>query len=76
MMFTGDKISGIEAAEMGLVLKSVPKESLDEAVETLSARIATVPINQLAMQKMVVNTAVEESDQGTFNWTKHKPFEN
>ena len=116
MMFTGDKISGVEAAEMGLVLKSVPNESLDEAVETLSARMATVPINQLAMQKMVINAAVEEKinqiqrlatvfdgiarhspegnnfkarvaqvgwkqaveerDQGTFNWTKHKPFEN
>ena len=29
MMFTGDKISGREAAEMGLVLKSVPDADLD-----------------------------------------------
>ena len=60
MMFTGDKITGTEAAEIGLVLKSVPDENLDEEVETLAARIASVPINQLDMQKMVINSAVEE----------------
>ena len=59
MMFTGDKVSGREAAEMGLVFKSVPDDQLDEEVEALAARIATVPINQLAMQKMVINSAVE-----------------
>ena len=59
MMFTGDKISGIEAARMGLVLKSVPEDALDAAVESLAARMASVPINQLAMQKMVINSAIE-----------------
>jgi enoyl-CoA hydratase len=60
MMFMGDKITGIEAAEMGLVLKSVPDDQLDDEVEALATRMATVPINQLAMQKMVINSAVEE----------------
>jgi len=60
MMFTGDKITGIEAAEIGLVLKSVPDEQLDSQVEALAERMATVPVNQLAMQKMVINSAVEE----------------
>jgi enoyl-CoA hydratase len=60
MMFTGDKIKGIEAAEIGLVLKSVPDHQLDAEVEALASRIASVPINQLAMQKMVINSAVEE----------------
>ena len=59
MMFTGDKIDGREAAEMGLVLKSVAEELLDAEVEALAARMATVPVNQLAMQKMVINSAVE-----------------
>ena len=59
MLFTGDKITGREAAEMGLVLKSVPSSDLDAEVEALAGRMATVPINQLAMQKMVVNQAME-----------------
>ena len=61
MMFTGDKIRGPEAADMGLVLKSVPDDALDDAVESLAARMATVPINQLAMQKMVINQTLEAS---------------
>jgi enoyl-CoA hydratase len=45
MLFTGDKITGREAAEMGLVLKSVPDVDLDAEVEALAGRMATVPIN-------------------------------
>lgn len=59
MLFTGDKITGIEAAELGLVLKAVPPEDLDAVVETLAARMASVPINQLAMQKLMINQAME-----------------
>jgi enoyl-CoA hydratase len=59
MMFTGDKISGTEAEAMGLILKAVPDAELDDHVEAFAARMATVPINQLAMQKMVINQAIE-----------------
>jgi enoyl-CoA hydratase len=59
MLFTGDKISGIEAEKLGLVLKAVPPEELDAEVEALAARMATVPVNQLMMQKLVVNGAIE-----------------
>lgn len=59
MMFTGDKITGVEAAEMGLALKSVPPQDLDAEVEALATRIASVPINQLAMQKMLINQTME-----------------
>ncbi|MGR3622659.1 crotonase/enoyl-CoA hydratase family protein [Pseudophaeobacter sp.] len=61
MLFTGDKISGREAADMGLVLKAVPAEELDDAVEAMAARMSTVPINQLAMQKLVINQAIEQT---------------
>jgi len=61
MLFTGDKITGREAAEMGLVLQSVPADQLDDAVESLAARMASVPVNQLAMQKMVINQAIEQT---------------
>lgn len=59
MMFTGDKITGVEAAAMGLALKSVPAAELDAEVEALATRIASVPINQLAMQKLVINQTME-----------------
>ena len=61
MLFTGDKITGREAAEMGLVLEAVHADSLDHRVESMAARMATVPINQLAMQKLVINQAIEQT---------------
>ena len=48
-----------EAERIGLVSKSVPAAELDEEVERLAERMSTVPVNQLMMQKMVINQAVE-----------------
>ena len=59
MLFTGDKITGREAEDMGLILKSVSSEGLDKAVEDMADRMSSVPINQLAMQKLVINQAIE-----------------
>ncbi|MCV0396876.1 MAG: crotonase/enoyl-CoA hydratase family protein [Rhizobiaceae bacterium] len=59
MTFTGDRIKGSEAAQIGLVSKAVPLPELDREVEALAERMATVPVNQLMMQKMVINQAVE-----------------
>ncbi len=59
MLFTGDLVAGIEAAEMGLVHQAVPAEELDAAVQALCDRIKGVPCNQLMMSKMVVNQAYE-----------------
>lgn len=59
MLFTGDKIDGREAERLGLVLKAVPAADLDREVEALAERMATVPVNQLMMQKLVVNQAIE-----------------
>jgi enoyl-CoA hydratase len=65
MLFTGDKITGREAADMGLVLNAVPAVDLDAEVEAMAERMAAVPINQLAMQKMVINQAMEQTMQAT-----------
>ena len=59
MVFTGDKIDGREAERLGLVYKAVPAERLDAEVEALAERISTVPVNQLMMQKLVINQAIE-----------------
>ena len=100
---------------MGLILKSTPNDRLDAEAETLAERMATVSVNQLAMQKMVINQAieatrimntqrlatvfdgitrhspeglnfkkrveevgwkqaVEERDEGTFDWTLDEPI--
>ena len=61
MLLTGDKITGREAEDMGLVLKAVPDDQLDDEVEAMAHRMASVPINQLAMQKTIINQAIEAS---------------
>ena len=59
MLLTGDTIDGTTAAEWGLVLEAVPADELDGRVEALADRIAGVPINQLAMQKLMINQAYD-----------------
>jgi enoyl-CoA hydratase/carnithine racemase len=65
MLLTGDVIDGRQAASWGLVLESVPSERLDGRVEELADRMAGVPVNQLAMQKLMVNQAYENMGLGT-----------
>jgi len=60
MLLTGDLVDGPEAKELGLVLDAVPEEELDARVEALARRMAGVPRSQLAMQKMMINDAVEQ----------------
>lgn len=59
MLFTGDTITGVEAKAMGLVIDAVPAAELDAAVDRLAARMASVPRNQLMMQKLMINQAVD-----------------
>ena len=59
MLLTGDKIDGREAERLGLVLRAVPEAQLDAEVEAMAERMAGVPINQLAMQKLMINQALE-----------------
>jgi enoyl-CoA hydratase/carnithine racemase len=55
LMFTGDTISGAQAADWGLANMSVPAAELDDATQALARRIAGVPKSHLAMHKLVVN---------------------
>ncbi|GAC1316285.1 MAG: crotonase/enoyl-CoA hydratase family protein [Acidimicrobiales bacterium] len=66
MLLTGDTIDGVQAAEWGLVLESHPAAELSARVDELVGRIAGVPVNQLAMQKLMVNQAYDNMGlQGT-----------
>jgi enoyl-CoA hydratase len=59
MLLTGDTIDGRTAAEWGLVHAAVPAERLDDEVQELALRIAAVPRNQLMMQKLMINQALD-----------------
>jgi enoyl-CoA hydratase len=59
MLLTGDLITGLEAKDMGLVIDSVPEIELDDRVVQLADRIKGVPRNQLMMQKLMVNQALD-----------------
>jgi enoyl-CoA hydratase/carnithine racemase len=58
LLFTGDSLSGREAVEWGLAIEAPSPESLDERTETLVARIARLPVNQLQMMKLLVNQSL------------------
>ena len=55
LMFTGDLITGKQAAEWGLANIAVPPSELDAATNRLAERIAGVPRSHLAMHKLIVN---------------------
>jgi len=59
MLFTGDLVSGQEAKQLGLCLDSVPLATLDARIDEIAARIEGVPRNQLMMQKLMINQALE-----------------
>ena len=59
MLLTGDTIDGRTAAEWGLATSAVPADRLDAEVQALADRIAAVPRNQLMMQKLMVNQALD-----------------
>lgn len=72
MLFTGDLISGREAAALGLVHEAVPAAELDAAVARLCDRIKGVPRNQLMMSKLAVNQAYEA--MGLYNTQRFANF--
>lgn len=55
LLFTGDCLSGTEAVAWGLATECAPRAELDARFESLLARIARVPVNQLVMMKAMLN---------------------
>ncbi len=58
MLFTGDLITGREALDWGLAVEAPPADGLDERFEALVERIALMPVNQLVLMKLLVNSTV------------------
>lgn len=65
LLLTGDVVSGIDAARIGLAVQSVPPGRLDEEVMALARRMATIDAELLATQKRIVNLALELAGAGT-----------
>ncbi len=54
-LFTGDEITGEEAARIGLVLECVADDALLSRTSELAGRMALLPLNQLQMIKWMLN---------------------
>lgn len=65
LLLTGDCITGAQAAEWGLAVEAPDPADLDERTERLVERIAAVPVNQLIMIKLAMNSALLQ--QGVAN---------
>jgi enoyl-CoA hydratase len=59
LLLTGDLISGLDAARIGLVLDAVPAAQLEEEVTTLARRMARVDAELLSVNKRSINLAFE-----------------
>ncbi len=56
---TGEWVSGKEAARIELINESVPLEELDQTVQALAEKLATIPLTQLMSMKLIVNQAYD-----------------
>ena len=65
LLFTGDCISGAQAADWGLAVEAPEPADLDERTERLVERIAAMPVNQLIMAKLALNTALLQQGVAT-----------
>lgn len=59
MLFTGDCVSGRDAAKLGLILDAYPAERLEEEVWALAKRIALTDADLLSAHKRAVNFGME-----------------
>ncbi|MDQ2938870.1 MAG: crotonase/enoyl-CoA hydratase family protein, partial [Acidobacteriota bacterium] len=55
LLFTGDCLTGKQAAEWGLATEATTADKLDQRFERMLERVARLPINQLVMMKLLIN---------------------
>lgn len=59
LTMTGDTVTGAEAAQIGLALKAVPADLLEQEVEGLMDRFALIDVDLLAANKRIINVGLE-----------------
>jgi enoyl-CoA hydratase len=59
LVLTGESLTGVEAERLGLVSKAVPADRVADEAEAMARKLATIPLNQLVMSKLLVNQAYE-----------------
>ncbi len=59
LQLTGDSVTGTDAAAIGLVMKSVAADLLQDEVEGLADRLALIDPDLLAANKRITNLALE-----------------
>jgi len=59
LTLTGDTVTGREAQDIGLVLKSVPADLLEQEVEGLASRMAKIDPDLLSANKRIINMGLE-----------------
>ena len=59
LQLTGDSITGADAATIGLALKSVPADRLEDEVEGIADRLALIDSDLLAANKRITNLGLE-----------------
>ncbi len=59
LLLTGDAVDGAMAERIGLIYRAVAPDQLAAEAAGLANRMALLPVNQLAMMKLLVNQAYE-----------------
>jgi len=59
LTLTGDTVTGAEAQQIGLILKAVPEDLLEQEVEGLAGRMAHIDPDLLSANKRIINTGLE-----------------
>ena len=62
-LFTGDELTGLEAAAAGMILECVPDDDLESRALALAQRMALLPLNQLQMMKWMLNDVARHQYQ-------------
>jgi enoyl-CoA hydratase len=66
LLMLGEPLTGKEAAEIGLINKSVPEAALDAAVDELAAKLVAGPPLALSWTKLSLNALLKQLTLGAF----------